>query len=198
MKKILMLLFCLLLIGSLCFKVSAHPGRTDSNGGHYNHSTGEYHYHHGYSEHQHPNGICPYEENTNTNSNNKNFSISFFRQIPEPIIVLIIGIVLSIMLTLIIAIKEKIEILLYKRRRKKYTPEAHEAIQSEPQKRKRNILTIILALMVVLLLLAVGMLTNEIYSLKRENASLTNNLERIKQYAPNYYMDENGNVIKIH
>ena len=24
---------------------SAHPGRTDSNGGHYNHDTGEYHYH---------------------------------------------------------------------------------------------------------------------------------------------------------
>jgi hypothetical protein len=31
----------------------AHPGRTDSNGGHYNHDTGEYHYHHGYPEHHH-------------------------------------------------------------------------------------------------------------------------------------------------
>lgn len=30
-----------------------HQGRTDSNGGHYNHSTGEYHYHHGYSAHDH-------------------------------------------------------------------------------------------------------------------------------------------------
>lgn len=38
----------------------AHPGGTDGNGGHYNHSTGEYHYHHGYSAHQHENGICPY------------------------------------------------------------------------------------------------------------------------------------------
>lgn len=38
----------------------------------------------------------------------------------------------------------------------------------------------------------------KIDSLTRTNASLTNNLERIKQYAPNYYMDENGNVIKIH
>ena len=31
----------------------AHSGGTDSNGGHYNRSTGEYHYHHGYSAHQH-------------------------------------------------------------------------------------------------------------------------------------------------
>ena len=44
--------------------VSAHPGNTDSNGGHYDHSTGSYHYHHGYSAHQHPNGKCPYNSNT--------------------------------------------------------------------------------------------------------------------------------------
>lgn len=45
----------------------AHPGRTDSSGGHTNHSTGEYHYHHGYSAHSHSDmdgdGIvdCPYD-----------------------------------------------------------------------------------------------------------------------------------------
>lgn len=39
----------------------AHPGRTDSRGGHYNRSTGEYHYHHGYPAHQHPDGVCPYD-----------------------------------------------------------------------------------------------------------------------------------------
>ena len=39
----------------------AHSGRTDSYGGHYDYSTGEYHYHHGYSAHQHINGLCPYE-----------------------------------------------------------------------------------------------------------------------------------------
>lgn len=35
-----------------CFNISfAHPGRTDSNGGHYDRSTGEYHYHNdGYIE----------------------------------------------------------------------------------------------------------------------------------------------------
>lgn len=45
----------------------AHSGRTDSSGGHWNHSTGEYHYHHGYSAHQHydidGDGVadCPYD-----------------------------------------------------------------------------------------------------------------------------------------
>ena len=47
----------LLLITAICLGVSvcafAHPGKTDSNGGHTNHSTGEYHYHHGYPAHQH-------------------------------------------------------------------------------------------------------------------------------------------------
>ncbi len=41
----------------LCVAVSvpatAHSGRTDSAGGHTNHSTGEYHYHHGYPAHDH-------------------------------------------------------------------------------------------------------------------------------------------------
>lgn len=39
----------------------AHGGATDSNGGHTDHSTGEYHYHHGYEAHQHTNGVCPYD-----------------------------------------------------------------------------------------------------------------------------------------
>lgn len=41
--------------------VHAHTGGTDSQGGHYNHSTGEYHFHHGYPAHQHTNGVCPYD-----------------------------------------------------------------------------------------------------------------------------------------
>jgi hypothetical protein len=40
----------------------AHPGGTDGSGGHYRGNSGEYHYHHGHSAHQHPNGVCPYEE----------------------------------------------------------------------------------------------------------------------------------------
>lgn len=47
--------------------VSAHPGRTDADGGHYNSDTGEYHYHHGYPAHQHydidgnKKPDCPYD-----------------------------------------------------------------------------------------------------------------------------------------
>lgn len=47
---------------------SAHSGGTDSNGGHTNHSTGEYHYHHGYPAHQHPDGVCPYAASTSDSS----------------------------------------------------------------------------------------------------------------------------------
>ena len=51
----------------LSIPASAHPGRTDSQGGHYDRSTGEYHYHHGHPAHQHTDldgdGIadCPYD-----------------------------------------------------------------------------------------------------------------------------------------
>lgn len=50
----------LLVLTLLSIPVSAHSGRTDSQGGHYNRSTGEYHFHHGFPAHQHINGICPY------------------------------------------------------------------------------------------------------------------------------------------
>ena len=53
--------FCIILsFILLCSFASAHPGKTDGNGGHTNHSTGEYHYHHGYEAHQHINGTCPF------------------------------------------------------------------------------------------------------------------------------------------
>lgn len=63
MTRFLSLLFALYF---LITPVFAHPGRTDSAGGHYDRSTGEYHYHHGHSAHQHydmdGDGIldCPY------------------------------------------------------------------------------------------------------------------------------------------
>lgn len=54
-----------LCIAPICCAVAIitplHSGKTDGNGGHYDHSTGEYHYHHGYPAHQHPNGVCPYD-----------------------------------------------------------------------------------------------------------------------------------------
>lgn len=55
----------------------AHPGRTDSSGGHTDRSTGEYHYHHGYSAHDHydmdGNGTvdCPYGFKDKTEHKNK-------------------------------------------------------------------------------------------------------------------------------
>lgn len=64
------------LIPVISFSVYAHPGRTDSSGGHYDRSTGEYNYHHGYPAHQHPDGVCPYNFDDKTSqssgsSNNK-------------------------------------------------------------------------------------------------------------------------------
>ena len=54
----MVLLFVICLVAVV--NVFAHSGKTDANGGHWNHSTGEYHYHHGYKPHSHPNGVCPY------------------------------------------------------------------------------------------------------------------------------------------
>lgn len=51
--KLRVVLLCLVVCLSLSVVAFAHPGKTDSSGGHYNHSTGQYHYHHGYSAHQH-------------------------------------------------------------------------------------------------------------------------------------------------
>ena len=57
-----------LLLPLLALAVFSHPGRTDSSGGHYNRSTGEYHYHHGHPAHQHINGVCPYSSDAKTTS----------------------------------------------------------------------------------------------------------------------------------
>lgn len=81
------MLFVKLLIAlAVCLQLPviafAHPGDTDSNGGHINHSTGEYHYHHGYPAHDHydmdGDGIpdCPYrfDDKTGSSSNEKESS----------------------------------------------------------------------------------------------------------------------------
>ena len=67
MKKAFAIVICFMIVMTTA---SAHPGRTDSNGGHWDHSTGEYHYHHGYPAHQHTDGICPYsfDDQTGVNS----------------------------------------------------------------------------------------------------------------------------------
>ena len=58
MRRFLIIAIISLFVSSLA---NAHSGGTDSNGGHRDSSTGEYHYHHGYSAHQHTNGVCPYD-----------------------------------------------------------------------------------------------------------------------------------------
>jgi hypothetical protein len=69
-KLLIVFVLCLL----LSVVVSAHPGGTDSQGGHIDHSTGKYHYHHGYSAHQHYDmdgdgkSDCPYLFDDKTNS----------------------------------------------------------------------------------------------------------------------------------
>lgn len=63
-----------LILFALVSTVYAHSGGTDSNGGHTNHSTGEYHYHHGYPAHDHYDMDgdgdldCPYEFDDKTDS----------------------------------------------------------------------------------------------------------------------------------
>lgn len=71
----------LVMAATLCIgSASAHPGRTDANGGHYNHSTGEYHYHHGYPAHQHIDGVCPYDYDDRTGWNFRNEFRKFCRE----------------------------------------------------------------------------------------------------------------------
>ena len=75
MKKLLQVASTIALCALLVLVVNAHPGRTDGNGGHTNHSTGEYHYHHGYPAHDHYDMDgdgdldCPYEFDDKTAHN---------------------------------------------------------------------------------------------------------------------------------
>ncbi len=70
MRRILCVFLSIACITVLSLSAYAHPGKTDASGGHYDHSTGEYHYHHGYPAHQHTGGVCPYafDEQTGWNS----------------------------------------------------------------------------------------------------------------------------------
>lgn len=74
MKRRAFLALMLSLVCVIPLFAAAHPGRTDSNGGHWDSETGEYHYHHGYPAHQHydidGDGVddCPYDFKDNTKS----------------------------------------------------------------------------------------------------------------------------------
>ena len=89
-KSLLCLFIVFITILSVIVPAFAHSGRTDSRGGHYDSSTGEYHYHHGYPAHQHTGGKCPYDyddktsyspstsSNINTSSNEDSFGFGDF------------------------------------------------------------------------------------------------------------------------
>ena len=73
-RKISLVLTVLFLLAILLpIAASAHKGKTDAYGGHYDRSTGEYHYHHGFEAHQHydinGDGVpdCPYDFEDRTN-----------------------------------------------------------------------------------------------------------------------------------
>ena len=76
----LRILSALIIAAALIGSVSAHPGSTDSDGGHTDHSTGEYHYHHGYEAHSHydmdGDGVvdCPYDFDNQTDHSNHGYS----------------------------------------------------------------------------------------------------------------------------
>lgn len=78
--KTMLLIFAILVL-TFCLTVSsfAHPGRTDSRGGH--NSPSGYHYHHGYPAHHHTNGVCPYNYDDKTNHDNNNSSGSITNDI---------------------------------------------------------------------------------------------------------------------
>lgn len=83
MKLLVRLLSCILLICCLNLTAYAHQGKTDSNGGHIDHSTGDYHYHHGYTAHAHfdidGDGTidCPYNFDDQTDHSSGTASVSY-------------------------------------------------------------------------------------------------------------------------
>lgn len=105
MKKYILALFTLfLLLTIMPMWSSAHSGRTDSNGGHYDQSTGEYHYHHGYSAHKHTDGKCPYEyedRTTNSSSNTNENSYTSSKHIFSWKVFLITSIINTLILVLL-------------------------------------------------------------------------------------------------
>lgn len=76
MKKrqslVVLIIVAVILLSVVSF---AHPGRTDSKGGH--HDGISYHYHHGYPPHQHTNGLCPYNFDDQTNRTARPSSSSY-------------------------------------------------------------------------------------------------------------------------
>ncbi len=61
MKRLLSIIFAIICIFSFALLCFAHSGRTDANGGHFDHSTGEYHYHNSNSINETITETCGYD-----------------------------------------------------------------------------------------------------------------------------------------
>lgn len=100
LKQISLLLLILLLVFNFTFSAFAHPGRLDSNGGHYNRATGEYHYHDGTHSSGTSNSNNSINYNYNDNDTHKAKSKSY-------LIFLFIEIILLICTIIYIIFKSK-------------------------------------------------------------------------------------------
>ena len=84
MRRLIIFVFSIVLLVPLLSSVAyAHPGKTDSNGGHYDRDSGEYHYHHGYPAHQHTDGKCPYDFDDRTGESSGSPSGSNTTRVPS-------------------------------------------------------------------------------------------------------------------
>ena len=87
MKRVLISLLSVVILAMaflIALPTSAHSGRTDGSGGHYNRSMGEYHYHHGYPPHQHIGGTCVYDFDDQTDHHGGSSSKSASTPTPAP------------------------------------------------------------------------------------------------------------------
>ena len=120
MKKSTIFLLVSILCLFFAFSAAAHSGKTDSKGGHYDHSTDEYHYHHGYPPHNHYNGECPYlvkeETQNNTSYNSSKSSNSTFITVIVILLIIIFGVPLgaSVIVSIIEFCKEKRKVKIHK------------------------------------------------------------------------------------
>lgn len=71
-KRKIFLFLCIILLFTFPVISFAHSGRTDSSGGHHDYNNksglGSYHYHHGMGAHLHPDGVCPYGNNSSSSA----------------------------------------------------------------------------------------------------------------------------------
>ena len=141
LSKIFSFFFIIALSFSL--SASAHSGRTDGNGGHYNRSTGEYHYHHGYPAHSHydidGDGTidCPYnfDDQTNHDSGKTSSNTGTPSVAGENGDELSSTIILIIVLSVLVGIIIVCCIAFFKIRKKKRMKEEERLRQEEEQQR---------------------------------------------------------------